>query len=88
MNILLRKHLRHILHSKHSTANETLQLDAGWNKTHTEILIRKVKLYTTVMTAKQTTLANKIARLAAQNGTPWFEEIKQELGESRMNLLN
>ena len=33
MNILLRRHLRHIMRSKISTANETLQLDAGWNRT-------------------------------------------------------
>ena len=39
MNILLRRHLRHILCSKTSTANETLQLDAGWNTVETEILI-------------------------------------------------
>ena len=40
MNILLRKHLRHIMGSKISTANETLQLDAGWNRTETGILVK------------------------------------------------
>ena len=66
MNKLLRKHLRHIMRSKISTANETLQLDAGWNKTETEILVRKIRLYTEVMEGDRGTLANEVAKVAQQ----------------------
>ena len=47
--------------SKISTANETLQLDAGWNRTQTEILVKKIRLYAEVMDGKRGTLANEIA---------------------------
>ena len=58
MDILLRRHLRLILCSKQSTANETLQLDAGWNRVETEILLRKVRLYADIMRSDRVTLAN------------------------------
>ena len=61
MNILLRRQLRHIIHSKNSTANETLQLDAGWSKIETEILVKKIRLYAEVKNGRRGTLANKIA---------------------------
>ena len=61
MNILLRRQLRHILRSKNSTANETLQLDAGWSKIETEILVKKIRLYAEVKNGRRGTLANKIA---------------------------
>ena len=64
MDILLRRHLRHILCSKQSTANETLQLDAGWNRVETEILVRKVRLYAEVMNGDRGTLAKKVAAIA------------------------
>ena len=72
MNILLRRHLRHILCSKPSTANETLHLDAGWNKVETEILIRKTKLYYEVSDGQRGTLASEIAQIAEARQTPWF----------------
>ena len=88
MNILLRRHLRHIMRSKISTANETLQLDAGWNRTQTEIFVKKVRLYAEVNDGSRGTLANEVAQVAKENGTPWFKEIEAELGEHYTTLLD
>ena len=88
MNILLRRHLRHILRSKISTANETLQLDAGWNRTQTEILVKKIRLYAEVNDGSRGTLANEVAQKAKESGTHWFSEIKEELGEHYTALLD
>ena len=75
MNILLRRQLRHIMRSKISTANETLQLDAGWNRTETEILVKKIRLYAEVNDGDRGTLASEIAKIAMERNTPWFTEI-------------
>ena len=87
MNILLRRHLRHILHSKLSTANETLQLDAGWNTIQNEILVRKTRLYFEVCNGSRGTLASEIAEIARARRTPWFVELEEELGDSNIDKL-
>ena len=87
MDILLRKHLRHIMCSKQSTANETLQLDAGWNRVETEILVKKIRLYAEVIDGHRGTLANEIATIAMTERTPWFTELESRLGERRIKLL-
>lgn len=76
MDILLRRHLRNILCSKVSTANETLQLDAGWNRVETEILVRKIRLYAEVVNGERGTLANEVATVAQARRTPWFNELE------------
>lgn len=73
--------------SKISTANETLQLDAGWNRTETEILVKKIRLYAEVKDGKRGTLANKVAQVANQQRTPWFQNIEEALGEHYTELL-
>ena len=73
--------------SKISTANETLQLDAGWNRTETEILVKKIRLYAEVNDGKRGTLANKVAQVANQQRTPWFQNIEEALGEHYTELL-
>ena len=87
MDILLRRHLRNILCSKTSTANETLQLDAGWNRVETEILVRKIRLYFEVMNGERGTLANKVATVSQAKVTPLFREIEYELGVQNVQLL-
>ena len=87
MNKLLRRHLRHILSSKPSTANETLHLDAGWNKIENEILIRKAKLYREVSDGRRGTLASQVALITEARGTPWFKENERELGPDMIEAL-
>ena len=76
------------MRSKISTANETLQLDAGWNRTQTEIFVKKVRLYAEVNDGSRGTLANDVAQVAKEKGTPWFKEIEEELGEHYTALLD
>ena len=76
------------MRSKISTANETLQLDAGWNKTQTEIFVKKVRLYAEVREGSRGTLANEVAQVAQERGTPWFKEIEETLGEHYTALLS
>ena len=73
------------MRSKISTANETLQLDAGWNRTQTEIFVKKVRLYAEVNDGNRGTLANEVAK---ESRTPWFNELEEELGEHYTALLD
>ena len=72
---------------KTSAANETLQLDAGWNRVETEILVKKIRLYAEVIDGRRGTLANEIATVARTEKTPWFAELDSQLGERRVRLL-
>ena len=56
--------------SKQSAANETLQLDAGWNQVETEILVKKIRLYAEVIDGRRGTLTNEIAAVAMTERTP------------------
>ena len=40
------------------------------------------------MDGRRGTLANEIAQLAKQNGTPWFNEVEEALGDHYTQLLS
>jgi len=63
-----------------STANQTLQLDAGWCSIRKDIETRRVKLLYKVLQPSQT-LAYQIATIANQRRTPWITEVNDQFRE-------
>ena len=68
------------------TANEILQIDAGWCKIETLIASRKVKMVKRVMSKDQGAIVRRILEKAALQRTEWTREAEALMKEKIENV--
>ena len=68
------------------TANEILQIDAGWCKIETLVASRKVKMVKRVMSKDQGAIVRRILEKAALQRTEWTKEAETLMKEKVVNV--
>ena len=76
-DVLRRRALRTIMQAPTGTANEVLQIDAGWCRTETVIKARKIKLAKRISEKPDETITKRVMKKAAQLNTTWCKETKE-----------
>ena len=83
MNKILRRLGRKILQTSHAPANQTLQLDLGWQTMRSELQMRKVKIALKALdSSQQGKIFPQVLREAMQTGTPWTDEVNELIGDA------
>ena len=83
MNKILRRLGRKILQTSHAPANQTLQLDLGWQTMKSELQMRKVKIALKALhSSQQGRIFPHVLREAMYTGTPWTDEVNEHIGDA------
>ena len=75
-----------IMQAPMGTANEILQIDAGWSRIETIVAARKIKLARRIMNKSPQSIPRRMLEKAVQLRTEWTRETESLLKDEIPNL--
>ena len=82
MNVTSRRLARQILKTSYAPANQTLQLDLGWMTVKSELKMKRMQLGIKLLQPKKLgTIAQDTLNHALDIGTPWTDEVNEDISD-------